>query len=103
MSENLSQEDFEAKVIKAKEAVLVDFFATWCGPCQALVPTINELSKEAGDFGIYKVDVDESADLAAKYDIASVPTLIIFKGGQEVERLQGLQDKNSLLEALKKA
>lgn len=100
--ECLDEKSFQEKVKKAKNSVLVDFFATWCGPCQSMNQIIDELAKERAN-SVYKVDVDESNKLAAEYQVVSVPTMIIFKEGKEISRLQGLQNKNSLLEALKKA
>lgn len=101
-AESLDLKTFEEKVKKSKTAVLVDFFATWCGPCQAMSPIIDELADEK-EYEVYKVDVDENNDLASSYEIASIPTVVIFKDGKEVNRLQGLQNKENLLKELKKA
>ena len=75
--------------------VLVDFFATWCGPCRMLAPVLEELEQETG-VTIAKVDVDESGELARKFGIMSIPTLILFKDGQAVKKAVGFQDKQSL-------
>ena len=75
--------------------VLVDFFATWCGPCRMLAPVLEELEQET-DVIIAKVDVDESGELARKFGIMSIPTLILFKDGQAVKKAVGFQDKQSL-------
>lgn len=75
--------------------VLVDFFATWCGPCRMLAPVLEELEQET-DVTIAKVDVDESGELARKFGIMSIPTLILFKDGQAVKKAVGFQDKQSL-------
>ena len=82
---------------------LVDFWANWCGPCRALTPTIIEVAKEyAGKALIAKLDVDESPVTAERFQVFSIPTMIIFKDGQEVERLVGLSPKNRITEALQK-
>lgn len=92
----VTQAEFET--ITAQEpVVLVDFFATWCGPCKMLGPVLEELSTEmANDLTIVKVDVDQSQELAMKYGIMSVPTMILFKAGQPVKQLQGFQPKPQL-------
>lgn len=98
--EHLNDENFEQKI--AKGVVLVDFFATWCGPCKMLSPTIEEIADESnGDYTVYKVDIDECEDTVLDYGIMSVPTLIIFKDGQEDTRIIGVQPKAVLLDALK--
>lgn len=73
--------------------VLVDFFATWCGPCKMLGPVLEGLSKEMTEAKFYKVDVDQESELAAKYGIMSIPTLLLFKDGQVVNRVAGFQAK----------
>ena len=76
--------------------VVVDFFATWCGPCQMLSPILENFSKETSDIDIVKVDIDSCGDLAIKYDIEAVPTLILFKNGTEIDRTLGFLDENEL-------
>ena len=76
--------------------ILVDFFATWCGPCQMLSPILENFSKETSDIDIVKVDIDSCGDLAIKYDIEAVPTLILFKNGTEIDRTLGFLDENEL-------
>ena len=88
--------NFDAEVLQSDTPVLVDFSATWCGPCRQLSPIIDELAKEyAGKVKVGKVDIDVSQDLAAKYDIMSVPTVLFFKGGEKVDSLVGLNPKSS--------
>lgn len=98
MSEIISSTEFQSKVLQAAEPVLVDFFATWCGPCKMLAPTLDAVAAEvAGRAKVYKVDVDQSPDVAAQYGVMSVPTLILFKGGQPVKQMVGAQPKPALL------
>ena len=74
--------NFEEKVLKATKPVLVDFFAVWCGPCRQMLPVVEELSQEMPHLDVYKVDVDEAPKVAEKYEIQSIPHLILFKDGQ---------------------
>ncbi len=97
---HLKNEDF-AELIKGKEA-LVDFFATWCGPCKMLSPIVEEIAEEHKDLLIIKVDVDEHNDLAAKYGIYAVPTLIYFKDGEAVNKTSGYMPKAQLLRFVKR-
>ena len=98
MSEIISSAEFQSKVLQATEPVLVDFFATWCGPCKMLAPTLDAVAAEvAGRAKVYKVDVDQSPDVAAQYGVMSVPTLILFTGGQPVKQRVGAQPKPALL------
>ena len=103
MINHLTKTEFEDKVISKKDKVsLVDFFATWCGPCQMLTPVLEKISEERNDFDIYKIDVDEEMELAIKYGVEVVPTMIIFKDGNQVGRLEGFYDKTSLIEEISK-
>lgn len=76
---------------------LVDFWASWCGPCKMLAPILDEISTETNDFEIIKVEVDENPELAAQYEVMSVPTLFIMKDGQIVDQMQGFQPKENIL------
>lgn len=97
MSEQITTADFQEKVLNSSVPVLVDFFATWCGPCKMMAPVLDELSAELGDTGaIYKVDVDRELELAQRYNIMSVPTLILFKDGEAVSQMVGVQPKAAL-------
>ena len=87
---HVTQSDFDAKVLKAQNPVLVDFYADWCGPCQLAAPILDKLADEfTGKVDIVKVDVDANQDLAQKYGFMSIPTVVLFKAGQEVERKIG--------------
>ena len=101
MSEVISSADFQSKVLDADKPVLVDFFATWCGPCRMLAPVLEEVAAEvAGRAYVYKVDIDQSPDLAGKYGVSSVPTLIAFENGQVKKQTLGAQPKQNLLAML---
>ena len=95
MLKHINNRDEFNQAIK-EGTVLVDFFATWCGPCKMLSPVLEEVSQEV-DVTIIKVDVDEAGPLAAQFGIQAVPTLILFKNGQPVETRMGYQNKNQLL------
>ena len=92
MAEHFNSQNFEEKVLKSQGLTLVDFFATWCGPCQALAPIIDKISADpslTSKISIGKLDVDESQDIAAKYGVMSIPTLIFFNNGKEINRIMG--------------
>ncbi|WP_251198480.1 thioredoxin [Anaerotardibacter muris] len=101
MAEQLTEEQFQTKVLGASEPVMVDFFATWCGPCKMLAPVLEEVASEvAGKASVYKVDIDREIELAQAYNVQSVPTLIVFKDGQPVQQMVGVQPKQVLVNAL---
>ena len=96
----LTEKNFEEEVLNSDKPVLVDFWATWCGPCRMLAPTIAKIAEEQeGTIKVGKIDVDEEPELAAKYGIASIPTLMVFKGGQVVKSSVGVQSK-PMIEAM---
>ncbi len=98
---DLTKENFQAEITKSDTPVLVDFWAVWCGPCQMMAPILHELETEMPDVQIGKVNVDEQMDLARQFRVVSIPTLIIFKNGQEVQRMVGVTSKEELKDALK--
>ena len=98
---DLTKENFQAEITKSDKQVLVDFWAVWCGPCQMMAPILHELEAEMPDVQIGKVNVDEQMDLARQFRVVSIPTLIIFKNGQEVRRMVGVTSKEELKDALK--
>jgi thioredoxin 1 len=100
----VSDAEFDEQVLRADLPVLVDFWAPWCMPCQILSPTIDDLASEyAGRVKVVKVNVDDNQALAGKYGIRGIPTLILFQGGETVERIVGVQQKSVLAEKLDKA
>lgn len=97
----VTDSSFAAEVLSAPEPVLVDFWAEWCGPCRMLAPVIEELAESyAGQVKVCKLNVDENQNTAARYGIMSIPTLVLFKGGQEVDRIIGFQPKEQLVQRL---
>lgn len=98
----ITKENFESEVINSDKPVMVDFFATWCGPCKMLHPVVEALSEEVTDVKIGELDIDEQAELAEKYRIMTVPSLVLFKNGEAVDKLAGVQSKGKVLEFMHK-
>ena len=97
----VSDENFEQEVLNSNIPVLVDFYADWCGPCKMLSPVVDEVAKENDDIKVVKVNVDESQNTAIKYQVMSIPTLVVIKNGNEVNRSVGLIDKQEVLNLVK--
>ena len=94
----LTNENFES--IVSNGTVLVDFFAEWCGPCKMMSPIIDEIAEERNDITVAKLNVDDAVEIATKFNVLSIPTLVIFKDGKEVSRIVGLQSKDKILSIL---
>lgn len=101
MSEVVTSADFQSKVLESDAPVLVDFFATWCGPCRMLAPVLEEVAAEMeGKVRVLKLDIDQSPDIAQRYGVMSVPTMIVFEGGQVKRKTIGAQPKQNVLALL---
>lgn len=102
MAKQFNSNNFKQEVLKTKLPVLVDFFATWCPPCQAELPVIEQLAEEYKDkIKIGKFNIEDGTEIAQEYNVMSVPTLIFFKNGQEIKRLSGFHSKEDLKKEIK--
>lgn len=97
---HITKDNFEELVLGADRPVLIDFFATWCGPCRMIAPTIEQLAEEHPEYVVGKVDVDEEGALAQMFGIVSIPTLVVMKDGQITAQAKGVQTKDRLLAML---
>lgn len=100
MLKKLNNHNFQNEIIENTGLALVDFYADWCGPCKMLSPIIDEIAEERTDITVGKVNVDENNSLAAKYNVMSIPTMIIFKNGKEQARVVGVRPKEDILAEL---
>lgn len=96
----LTKDNFAQEVLRSEQPVLVDFWASWCGPCMALAPTIDEIANEQTQVKVGKVNVDDEPELSRQYRIMSIPTLILFKDGEPVRREVGGKDKEEILKMI---
>jgi len=93
--------NFEEEVLNSQKPVLIDFYADWCGPCKMIAPIIEKIANENADIKVVKINVDDEQELAIKYGIMSIPTLVVIKEGKEVNRKVGLADKTEILNMVK--
>lgn len=98
---HITKENFEAEVLNADKPVLVDFWASWCGPCQMLLPVVEQLAGEVTDAKICKINVDEQPELAERYQVMTIPTLMVFKDGNPVEKSIGVISKEQILKLIR--
>lgn len=96
----ITKNNFEEEVLKSKEPVLLDFWASWCGPCRMVSPTIEEIAKENKDVKVGKINIDEESELAAKFSIMSIPTLMVLKEGKVAATAVGVRPKKDILKML---
>lgn len=94
---HISKENFQELVVNAEKKVLVDFWAPWCGPCRMVLPVVEEIAEEREDIVVGKVNVDEQPELANQFGVMTIPTLIVFENGQEVQRSVGAKNKKAIL------
>ena len=102
MIHHIENNQINQEVLNTDKLVIIDFFATWCMPCQMLTPILSEVDKENQNVEIFKVNVDENRELAKEFRVMSIPTVIFFKDGEEVDRMVGASPKNAYLERLEK-
>lgn len=100
---HITKENFNKEVIESEKTVLLDFWATWCGPCQMIAPILDEIAEECPDITVAKVDVDKEQELAMAFGIESIPTLLIIKNGKTVDKAIGMRAKNQILEMIDNA
>ena len=99
---NLNESNFEEEVIKSERPVLIDFWASWCGPCRMMSPVIDKIAEDMKDqVKVCKINIDEEQSLAVKYNVMSIPTFIVFKNGKEEARSIGVQDEAEIVNMLK--
>ena len=97
---NINKNNFQNEVMNSDKPVLLDFWAPWCAPCRMVAPTVEEIASERVDIKVGKINVDEQPELANKFGIMSIPTLVVLKNGKNVQRVSGVRSKNTILEML---
>lgn len=99
---NLNEKNFEEEVLKSDKTVLIDFWASWCGPCRMMSPVVDEIAEEMKDaVKVCKINIDEEQNLAVKYNVMSIPTFVVIRDGKEIGRTIGVQDKEEIKKMLK--
>ena len=98
---NVTVENFQTEVVECEKTVLVDFWAPWCGPCRNLSPIIDEIAEERTDIKVGKINIDDNKDLARQFKVMAIPTILVFRNGEEVQRSVGPETKDEVLELLK--
>ena len=97
---NINKNNFQNEVLNSDKTVLLDFWASWCAPCRMVAPIVEEIAGERGDIKVGKINVDEDPELANKFSIMSIPTLVVMKNGKIVQQVSGARPKNAILEML---
>jgi thioredoxin 1 len=97
---NINRENFRQEVLESEKKVLLDFWASWCGPCRMVVPIVEEIAEERPDIVVGKINVDENPDLAAQFEIVSIPTLVVLEQGEVINRAVGARSKQGILALL---
>lgn len=97
----VTKDNFDKEVLQSEKNVLMDFWAPWCAPCRMLSPVVDEIAQESTDFKVCKVNVDEEQELAQRFGVKSIPTLLVFKNGETVKHSVGVQLKSAILEMLR--
>lgn len=97
----IDKNNFESEVLKSEKKVLIDFYADWCGPCRMVSPIVDQIATEHPEYKVVKINVDEQPELAAKFDVMSIPSLIVIKNGEVVNQAVGAKPKQQILEMLK--
>ena len=99
---SLNEKNFEEEVLQTDKIVLIDFWASWCGPCRMMSPVVDKIAEEMQDtVKVCKINIDEEQNLAVRYNVMSIPTFVVFKDGKEVNRSIGVQDKSEIIGMLK--
>ena len=96
----ITNENFENEVLNSDKTTIVDFYADWCGPCKMMSPIIDKIAEENSNIKVGKLNVDNAQDIAVKYNVMSIPTIIVFKNGIEYKRFIGVTSKSNILDAL---
>ena len=97
---NINKNNFQNEIMNSEKPVLLDFLAPWCAPCRMLAPVVEEIASECADIKVGKINIDEQSELANKFSIMSIPTLVVMKNGKIIQQVSGVRPKNAILEML---